>query len=615
MQENEIKKGGISVETEHIFPIIKKWLYSEKEIFLREIVSNAADAITKLKRLASLGQYEAEEGAAYRVDVSFNKSMKTLTVSDNGIGMTEEELEKYICNMALSGAVEFIEKYEGEKSDGKNGIIGHFGLGFYSSFMVADTVEVITASYQNTPSVRWECTEDGSYTVYHDTERARGTTVIMHVNDDNLEFLTESKLREILDRYCAFMPVEIYLTDEEKEEEEPKEGEEAKASAPINDVNPLWQRRASDVTEEEYKEFYRKVFNDYNEPLFYMHLNADYPLNFKGILYFPKIKENFESLEGKIKLYYNQVFVADNIKEVIPEYLLMLRGVLDCPELPLNVSRSYLQNSAYVSKVSQYIVKKVADKLVSMFKNERERYEGLWKDLKTFVEYGAICEKKFYDRVKDALLLPLTDGSKMTVAEAIEAAGEKKTVYYASDLTLQSQFISMYEAKGIKIVLAESVLDDRYLQLLEQNNEGVKFVRVDGDTSALRDGEENGEADEKLTALFEAFSTEQNKLTVRAERLSDASVPAILNISEEARRMQDMMKVYAPDMAMPSEATLILNTASPLIERLGKGEFGERTDAVAKQVYALATLAQRSLSADEMKSFLSDSYKLLNELS
>ncbi len=614
MNENEIKKGGISVETEHIFPIIKKWLYSEKEIFLREIVSNAADAVTKLKRLASLGKYEAEEGCAYRIDVSFNKSMKTLTVADNGIGMTEEELEKYICNMALSGAVEFIEKYEGEKNENGSGIIGHFGLGFYSSFMVADTVEVITASYENTPSVRWVCTEDGNYTVYHDTERSRGTTVIMHVNDDNLELLCEGKLREILDRYCAFMPIEIYLSDEEKEEA-PAEGEEVKAPAPINDVNPLWQRRASDCTEEEYKEFYRKVFHDYNEPLFHLHLNADYPLNFKGILYFPKIKENFESLEGKIKLYYNQVFVADNIKEVIPEYLLMLRGVLDCPELPLNVSRSYLQNSAYVSKVSQYIVKKVADKLVSMFKNEREKYDTLWKDLKTFVEYGAICEKKFYDRVKEALLLPLADGGKITVAEAIEAAGEKKTVYYASDLTLQSQFVSMYEARGIKVVLAESVLDDRYLQLLEQNNEGLKFVRVDADTSALREGEGTEEKSEKLTALFEAFSSEQNKFTVRQEKLADASVPAILNISEETRRMQDMMKMYAPDMAMPSEAVLILNTASPLISRLEKGEFGERTDAVAKQIYALATLAQRSLSAEEMKSFLSDSYKLLGELS
>jgi len=609
----EIKKGGISVETEHIFPIIKKWLYSEKEIFLREIVSNAADAITKLKRLASLGKYEAT-GDGYRIDVSFNKTEKTLTVSDNGIGMTAEELEKYICNMALSGAVEFIEKYEGESEDNKNGIIGHFGLGFYSSFMVADTVEIVTASYTGAPAVHWECGEDGSYTVYGDAERTRGTSVIMHVNDDSAEYLTEGKLREVLNKYCAFMPVEIYLTDEEKEEEE-KEGEEKTAPSPVNDVDPLWQRRASECTKEEYNEFYSKVFLDYNEPLFYMHLNADYPLNFKGILYFPKIKENFESLEGKIKLYYNQVFVADNIKEVIPEYLLMLRGVLDCPELPLNVSRSYLQNSAYVSKVSQYIVKKVADKLVSMFKNEREQYEALWKDLKTFVEYGAISDRKFYDRIKDALLLTLTSGKKVTVAECIEKAGEKKTVYYAHDLKTQANLIAMYEAEGYEVLHVQTILDDRFLQMLEANGDGVKFVRVDADTSALREeGEE--ETSEKLTALFEAFSNEENKLSVRLEKLRDATVPAVLNVSEEARRMQEMMKMYAPDMpAMPLEATLVLNTSCSLVKKLEEDAFGERTEVVASYVYHLATLSQRPLTAEEMKAFLSESYRILDALS
>ncbi len=608
----EIKKGGISVETEHIFPIIKKWLYSEKEIFLREIVSNAADAITKLKRLASLGKYEAT-GEGYRIDVSFNKTEKTLTVSDNGIGMTAEELEKYICNMALSGAVEFIEKYEGDSADNKNGIIGHFGLGFYSSFMVADTVEIVTASYTGTPAVHWECGEDGSYTVYGDAERSRGTSVIMHVNDDSAEYLSEGKLREVLNKYCAFMPVEIYLTDEEKEDE--AEGEEKEAPKPVNDVNPLWQRRASDCSKEEYNEFYSKVFLDYNEPLFYMHLNADYPLNFKGILYFPKIKENFESLEGKIKLYYNQVFVADNIKEVIPEYLLMLRGVLDCPELPLNVSRSYLQNSAYVSKVSQYIVKKVADKLVSMFKNEREQYEALWKDLKTFVEYGAISDRKFYDRIKDALLLTLTSGKKVTVSECIEKAGEKKTVYYAHDLKTQANLIAMYEAEGYEVIHVETILDDRFLQMLESVSDGVKFIRVDADTSALREeGEE--EKSEKLTALFEAFSNDENKLSVRFEKLRDTTVPAILNVSEEARRMQEMMKMYAPDMpAMPLEATLVLNTSSALIKKLKEDAFGERTEAVASYVYHLATLSQRPLNAEEMKAFLSESYRILDALS
>jgi len=457
----EKKKGGISVETEHIFPIIKKWLYSEKEIFLREIVSNASDAVTKLRRLASLGKYESH-GTPYRIDVSFSKSLKTLTVTDNGIGMTEEELERYICNMALSGALEFIEKYEGEKETEGSGIIGHFGLGFYSSFMVADTVEVITASYEGTPAVHFTCSEDGSYEIEGGVEHARGTSVIMHINEDSEEYLDEAKLRDILEKYCAFMPVEIYLTDEDKEEETPKEGEEKKEPTPINDVTPLWQKKAADITDEEYNDFYTKVFREYNEPLFHIHLNADYPLCFKGILYFPKLKENYESLEGKVKLFYNQVFVAENIKEVLPEYLLMLRGVLDCPELPLNVSRSYLQNSSYVAKLSRYIAKKVADKLAKMCKNEREKYEGLWKDVKTFAEYASVCERSFYDGAKDGLLLTLSDGKKLTVSEAVETIGEKKTLYYTTDAVLQAQYISLYTARDIKVFVSYSLHDERF---------------------------------------------------------------------------------------------------------------------------------------------------------
>lgn len=613
--DEQIKKGGISVETEHIFPIIKKWLYSEKEIFLREIVSNASDAITKLKRLASLGKYE-EDGAPYRIDVSFNKSEKTLTVADNGIGMSADELEKYICNMALSGAMDFIHQYEGENEKTSNGIIGHFGLGFYSAFMVADRVEVLTKSYQDAPAVHWECTEDGNYTQSSDAERTRGTSVIMHINEDGEEYLSEWKLKEILDKYCAFMPVEIYLTDEEKEEEPPKEGEEAKAPTPVNDTHPLWQRPAKDITDEEYNAFYTKVFSDYQEPLFHLHLNADYPLNFKGILYFPKIRENFESLEGKIKLYYNQVFVADNIKEVIPEYLLMLRGVLDCPELPLNVSRSYLQNSAYVAKVSQYIVKKVGDKLVSMFNNEREHYEQLWKDIRTFVEYGAISDPKFYDKVKGTLLFATTDDKKLTLDECLEKAGEKKIIYYASDDKLQSQYIAMYEAKGIAVIKMETVLDDRLMQTVEQNNPGVKFMRVDADMEALREGEAEEDKNEKLETLFGKMAGEEGKLTVKLQKLSDASVPAILNVSEQDRRMNDMMRMYAPDApAMPLSATLILNTASPIVTRLAEGGYGEHEEQVAKHVYALACLAQRPLDAAEMKQFLQDSYGILSALS
>ena len=607
MEEN--KKGGISVETEHIFPIIKKWLYSEKEIFLREIVSNACDAITKLRRLSSLGKYESD-GTPYRIDVIYSKAEKTLTVKDNGIGMTEEELEKYICNMALSGALDFIEKYEGQKEENAAGIIGHFGLGFYSSFMVADTVEIDTASYTGSAPVHFTCSEDGNYEIDAEADATRGTSVIMHINEDSEEYLNEGKLREVLDRYCAFMPVEIYLTDADKEE---SDDAQENTPAPVNDPTPLWQRQASEITEEEYNAFYTKVFHEYGEPLFHLHLNADYPLCFKGIIYFPKIKENYESLEGKVKLFYNQVFVAENIKEVIPEYLLMLRGVLDCPELPLNVSRSYLQNSAYVAKLSRYISKKVADKLVKMFKNEREKYEGMWQDLKTFAEYAAICEKSFYDQVKEGLLLTAADGTRVPVASAMEKVGEKKTLYYATDAVLQAQYISMYTAKGLDVYLAGSVLDERFLQILEQN-ENVKFVRVDADTDALR--EETVEENATLTSLFTSLVPEGKKMTVKLARLTDGTVPAVLTVSEESRRMEEMMRMYAPDMPMPEkETTLTLNMASPVIARLAEGGFGERNAQVAKYVLSLATLSHRTLSAEEMKAFLSDSYDVLAGLS
>ena len=424
--DQNIKTGGISVQTEHIFPVIKKWLYSEKDIFLREIVSNAADAVTKLRRLSSLGQYE-DNGETYRVDVILDKDAGTLTVSDNGIGMTEEELDRYLCQIALSGALDFIQKYEGDNQN--NGIIGHFGLGFYSSFMVSDSVEVITKSYTNAPAVHWTCSEAGTYELTAGEREGHGTTVIMHISDEEKEYLEKFKLEGILDKYCSFMPVEIYFTDvaeEEQKSKKEKKKEEKEPPKPINDTTPLWLKNPSDCTPEEYKEFYRKVFRDYREPLFWIHINADYPLNFRGILYFPKITNEYESIEGQVKLYYNQVFVADNIKEVIPEYLLMLKGVLDCPELPLNVSRSYLQNNTYVSKMSAHIVKKVADKLNSLCNTEREEYEKVWNDIRTFVEYACMRDRKFYDRVKDSLLLELTDGKFATVKDYLEAAKARK---------------------------------------------------------------------------------------------------------------------------------------------------------------------------------------------
>ncbi len=611
---NETHTGGISVQTEHIFPIIKKWLYSEREIFLRELVSNATDAVTKLRRLTSLGQAEIE-APDYRVTVSFNKTEKTLTVSDNGIGMSAEEVETYICNMALSGALDFIRKYEGESEDkDKVGIIGHFGLGFYSAFMVADRVELLTRSYTDAPAVHWSCEEDGSYEWQTAAREERGTSVILHINEDSEEYLSLAKLREILDHYCAFMPVPIYLCDEEAD----AAAENPPEPTPVNDPSPLWQRPAADCTEEDYKSFYQKVFADYREPLFHLHINADYPLNFKGVLFFPKIEENYESLEGKIKLYYNQVFVADNIKEVIPEYLLMLRGVIDCPELPLNVSRSYLQNSAYVSKVSAYLAKKVADKLCSMFQNEREHYEAIWPDLRLFVQYGAISDRKFYDRVASALLLPMAGGGLRTVDEVLaDASGEghENTVYYATDEHLQAQYIEMLRAKGYSVAVLNGTLDTRFLQSLEQYREGVKFLRVDAATDALRESADC-EQNERASELFAAFTAKDLKLTVRCERLTDEKVPVLLVVNEEENRMREMMRMYAPGAPlMPTEATLSLNIANKTVARLLAGEYGEKTQTVAGYLFSLALLSHRRLDSEEMLAFLRDSYTVLSDLS
>ena len=612
---NEKQTGGISVNTENIFPVIKKWLYSEKDIFLREIVSNATDAVTKLKRLASLGEY-TEDSEPYRITVTLDKGARTLTVEDNGIGMTEEELKKYICSIALSGAVDFMQKYEGEGDGAKNGIIGHFGLGFYSAFMVSDTVEIRTRSYTGAPAVHWTCSAEGEYEIEAGEREGKGTEVIMHVSESEAAYLDSNKIRDMLDKYCAFMPVEIYFEDGS----EKKEGDEEK---PINDTTPLWQKAPSECTEEEYKDFYRKVFADFREPLFQIHINADYPLNFKGILYFPRINSNYDSLEGQVKLYYNQVFVADNIKEVIPDYLLMLKGVLDCPELPLNVSRSYLQTNSYVSRVSAHIVKKVADKLVSLCRDERETYEKVWGDIKTFVEYACMRDEKFWSRTKDSILLKLSDGSHVTINDYLESAKEKheNTVYYSTDAALQAQYIAMYEAEGIKVVAFDNLLDTQFASVVESKMSGVKFVRVDADVaSALKSDGENTE-NEALTALFREASG-NDKLTVRFEALKDAEIPAILNVSEESRRMEDMMRMYRMtggeegDFSFPTDSTLIVNTASPLIAKVEGLLAAEREKAasLAAYLYRLTVLSQRRLDAKEMQDFLKESYRILSEL-
>ncbi len=616
------QKGGISVETEHIFPIIKKWLYSEKEIFLREIVSNACDAQTKLKRLASLGHI-SDLADDFRITVRIDKAAKTLTVSDNGIGMTKEEVEQYICQIALSGALDFIQKYENESDGAQNGIIGHFGLGFYSAFMVSDTVEVLTKSYQDAPAVHFICQENGSYEMRYCDKATRGTDVVLHITDEEAEFLDEGKIRAVLQQYCSFMPIEIYLEVAGKEAQTDADGNEI-APASINDTHPLWQKSPSECTEEEYNAFYHKVFGDLRDPLFHIHINADYPLNFKGILYFPRLNHEYDNLEGQVKLYYNQVFVADNMKEVIPEYMLMLRGVLDCPELPLNVSRSYLQNNSYVAKVQSHIAKKVADKLNSLLNTERERYEALWDDVKLFVEYGCLRDRKFYERMKGAILFSRTDSTYQTMQEYLENAKESQqnTVYYTTDQTQQAQYISLFEQQGISVVRFDKMMDTQFISFLEAQEPSIKFLRVDADIAQALKGEASAYENEALIALLRRVSQNET-LKVTFQALKDETVPAILNLSEESRRMEDMMRMYRMQSGMegenfefPSDMTLILNTNSPLVQKLGEaakeGE-NETAASVAKQLYTLALLSLRPLNASELQAFLQDSYAFLQK--
>ena len=622
MSDQNENKGGISVQMEHLFPVIKKWLYSEKEIFLREIVSNACDADTKLKRLVSLGEVKNVDVDRLEIRVILDSAAKTVSVVDNGIGMDEDELRRYLCQIALSGALEFIEKYEGKDAEtAGDGIIGHFGLGFYSAFMVSDTVDVYTRSCRLSVPVKWTCTADGDWEIGDGAEVSdelfdeRGTAVVMHISDEGEEYLTEARLREVLDKYCAFMPVPIYLDVVGKEPEKDKDGNE-KVPEPINDTSPLWLKAPGDCTDDEYSAFYRKVFSDYRETLFYVHLRADYPLNFKGILYFPKITSEFDNLEGQVKLYYNQVFVADNIKEVIPDYLLMLRGVIDCPELPLNVSRSYLQNSGYVTKIAAHITKKVADKINSMFGDDREAYEKMWNDLKVFVRYASIRDKKFAERVKDSALFEKTDGSFVTLEEYLEAAKEtnENKVYYTTDKAGQSAYIKMLTDQGISVVEMVGVLDTNYMQSLEVEHEGLKFLRVDSEVADAVAGEK-AEDDGELTEVFKKFGPADMEIEYKA--FKDSETPAILTVSEDERRFADMMKMYSmgrgemPDM--PMKQTLVVNTACPIIEKL-KGTQGEKRDTVAKYVYSLAKLSSRKLSAEELGEFLADSYKIISQL-
>ena len=609
--ENNVKKGGISVETAHIFPIIKKWLYSEKDIFLREIVSNATDAVTKLKRLSSLGKYD-DHGEKYSVRVTLDKIAKTITVSDNGIGMTEEELEKYICSIALSGALDFIQKYDDTSN---NGIIGHFGLGFYSSFMVSDNVELITRSYLSENAVHWTCNESGEYETEPSARVEHGTDVIMHISDDESEYLDRTKIENILKKYCSFMAVDIYFDEVSDSEDKADDSE-----SPINNNLPIWLKNSSECSDEEYNEFYKKVFNDFKDPLFHIHINADYPLNFKGVLYFPSRSNEYESYEGQIKLFYNQVFVADDIKEIVPDFMLMLRGVLDCPELPLNVSRSYLQDSAYVKKLSAHIVKKMTDKICSLCNNERGQYEKIWNELKIFFEYASMRDRKFFDRVSSCFLMETVDGTYVSIDEYLTKCSGKhpNTIYYATDKSAQSQYISMLEAEGVNIVLLPHQLDSQYATMYESINTDVKFRRIDSDiTDILKSEQTDSEHDESLIALFKTVSKLDN-LEVKYEQLKDERIPAILTVSEDSRRMSEMMQMYV-GMGMnvgkdfPVEQTLVLNTNSAIIKKICEIQVTDEEKAllIANEVYKLALISQRTLTAEEMSEFLSVSLKIL----
>ena len=607
-----VMRGGISVETQHIFPIIKKWLYSDKDIFLREIVSNASDATIKLKRLNSLGEITLSEDDTLKITVTLDKDEGTITVTDNGIGMTADELQKYICSIALSGALDFIEKYEG--GDSSNGIIGHFGLGFYSSFMVSDTVEVDTLSYTGGDAVHFSCNEIGEYEITASDRKERGTSVIMHISDAEKEYIESSKLISILNKYCAFMPVEITFEDGEND------------AIKINDTEPLWCKTSSEISDDEYNNFYHKLFSDFDEPLFSIHINADYPLNFKGILYFPRIKNEAQSLEGEVKLFYNQVFVADNIKEVLPEYLLMLSGALDCPELPLNVSRSYLQDNAYVKKIGQHIVKKVADKLNSLMNNDREKYEKVYDDIRVFIEYACLRERKFYDRVKDSLLLRLvgdnnTTAKSVTIDEYLaEATGKHEgKIYYTNDIGQQAQTISLFREEGVEVAVFDLVMDSQYLAALEHYRSDIKFIRVDAGVTDIIKEEFPSEAPEltdNVIEMFKKVSSEDN-LTVNIEALKNEEVPAILSVSEESRRMQDMMKLYALGGdnvgAFPLEYTLTLNSSSSLCQKLISmiNNNLPQCELFASYIYKLALISHRKLSADELNDFLANCYKIL----
>lgn len=628
------REGQISVNSKNMFPIIKKWLYSDKDIFLREIVSNGCDAIKKLESLRGIGEAQLEDGYQPKVIVTIDSEKKQLIVSDNGIGMTEDEVERYITQIAFSGAEEFLEKYK-EKSEESAGIIGHFGLGFYSAFMVSDTVEIETLSYkEGAKPVHWVSAGEDSYEIEDGTRTEHGTTIIMNITEEEQEFLQESRIREILHKYCQFMPYEIYLNPHDEERpvydkdgniEKNEDGTEKKRIVkplPINDIHPLWLKAPKDCTDEDYKAFYQKVFMDFNEPLFWIHLNVDYPFNLKGILYFPKQLNRMEVMPGQVKLYSNQVFVADNIKEIIPEFLLLLKGVIDCPDMPLNVSRSFLQNDGEVQKIAQHITKKVSDKLHQIFKNDRPSYEKYWNDISAFIKFGCLKDEKFYDRMKDILLFKTIDGEYKTLEEYPKAEGNK--IYYVTDENLQAQYISMFKENGLTAAVLTHAIDPHFISLLEYKNpEEMKFLRIDADLGeALKVSQPEAESEDakkaqeeennKLIECVKACLPDE-KLEYKVESLKATEIPAVILLSEYARRIQDMNKVLGESFAPEGQVTLVLNSENEIVKKI-PSLTEENRKLVCEHIYDLALMAHKPLSAEQMSKFIARNVKLLELL-
>lgn len=679
------KHGSLSINSENIFPIIKKWLYSDHDIFFRELISNGCDAITKLKKLDMMGEYSLPEGYKGKIEVFVNPEEKTLKFVDNGIGMTADEVEEYINQIAFSGATDFISKYKDKTNEDQ--IIGHFGLGFYSAFMVADEVHIDTLSWQKGAApVHWECDGGTEFDMQEGTKDTVGTTITLFLNEDVLEFCNEYKAREVIKKYCSFMPVEIYLSKENTKETQTIDAEEkldtdtvveeikpekeedklkykiVKRPELLNETNPLWMKHPNECTKEEYLDFYRKVFQDYKEPLFWIHLNMDYPFNLKGILYFPKINMEYESIEGVIKLYNNQVFIADNIKEVIPEFLMLLKGVIDCPDLPLNVSRSALQNDGFVKKISDYITKKVADKLSGMCKTEKEEYDKYWDDISPFIKYGCLKDDKFCEKMTDYILFKNLDGKYLTLpeclevnktdpdevseeekkeeqAEVVDADGnpvaeeaekeeasqdekKEKVIYYVTDEKQQSQYISMFKAAKMDAVILTHNIDQPFISQLEAKNEGIKFQRIDADLTDTFKSKTSKKAEKELEEAAEKIgkvmkkALKKDKITVKVEKLKNKKISSMITLSEESRRMQDMMKMYAmPGMDMGAYGkegeTLVLNANHPLVQYILENEKGENVEMICEQLYDLALLQHAPLEPEAMSKFVARSNDIM----